>query len=480
MKQLFVKRGAVSFSRLSFIFLTLLLLLLSVRLTAGGDVYRSIKRLQLGSDISEVVKAIGEPDRITKVNRWVFPTLGHVVIIDEKVTDIRLPNGYQERSPIFRRKALEDNNVNKLRLVRIGNHQSEVLNLAGNPSEILVGEDWYYESYKHLVEITDGKVTGTQTNLVSGLEKLDWVRLNFSPNALLIMNITLAFIMFGVALQIRFDNFKKVLKYPKSLALGVVSQFLALPALTFVLVYFLQPSPSVALGMILVASCPGGNISNFMTSLAKGNVALSISLTAIATVSAVFITPFNFAFWGNLYSDTAGLVMPITIDFFEILRTVVILLGIPVFLGIWFARTFPALTSKIVKPLKTISMLVFIAFIVMAFMSNFDFFISYIHLIVLVVFLHNALALLTGFLFGTFGRTSSADRRTITIETGIQNSGLGLVLIFNPRLFDGLGGMAFIAAWWGIWHIISGLLIAYFWSKRPLKQETSTQPSQEA
>ncbi|MBW6479406.1 MAG: bile acid:sodium symporter family protein [Bacteroidales bacterium] len=305
----------------------------------------------------------------------------------------------------------------------------------------------------------------------TGLARLDWVKLNFSPGALLIMNITIAFIMFGVALGIKPESFKLVIKEPKSLILGIFSQFLALPALTFVMIYFIQPTPSVALGMILVAACPGGNISNFMSSVAKGNMALSISLTAFATIAAVFMTPVNFAFWGKLYSETSNMVIPIRIDFFEILRTVMLLLGLPVVLGIGFSRKFPKVTARIIEPIKKLSMVIFLIFVFMALMGNWEFFKSYIHLIIFIVLAHNGLALLTGFSIGSLGKVSRADRRSLTVETGIQNSGLGLVLIFNPRLFDGLGGMAFIAAWWGIWHIISGLIMAYFWSKKPLPKE---------
>jgi bile acid:Na+ symporter, BASS family len=274
-----------------------------------------------------------------------------------------------------------------------------------------------------------------------------------------------------VALGIKPEHFRLVIKEPKSLILGIFSQFLALPALTFVLIHFLQPTASVALGMILVAACPGGNVSNFMSSMAKGNAALSISLTAFATTVAVFMTPVNFAFWGKLYSETSSMVIPIRIDFFEILRTVLLLLGIPVVAGIWFSKQFPALTKRIINPVKKISMIIFIMFIAGALFGNLEFFKSYIHLVLFIVLGHNALALLTGFLIGTIGKVPKRDRRSLTIETGIQNSGLGLVLIFNPRLFDGLGGMAFIAAWWGIWHIISGLMLAYLWSRKPLPAE---------
>ena len=112
------------------------------------------------------------------------------------------------------------------------------------------------------------------------------------------VNIVIALIMFGVALDIRWRHFIDLLKNPKSVVVGAVSQFLLLPALTFLLVLIVKPTPTVALGMILVAACPGGNISNFMSYLAKGNTALSVSLTAVSTSLAVLMTPLNFTLWG--------------------------------------------------------------------------------------------------------------------------------------------------------------------------------------
>ena len=302
------------------------------------------------------------------------------------------------------------------------------------------------------------------------LEVLDTVKLNFSPAGLLILNITLAFIMFGIALEIDVSQFKQIIKKPKSAILGFLSQFFLLPAITFLLVYLIQPTPSVALGMILVAACPGGNISNFMSHLAKGNTALSVTLTAIATIGSLFLTPLNFAFWGGLYEKASNIIMPIEINTWHMLRTVFILLGIPLVAGIFFARKFPGITKKITKPIKFLSILIFAGFVIVAFSNNLNYFLKYIHLIFLVVLAHNAVALLTGFSVATLFKTPRFDRRSITIETGIQNSGLALVLIFNPNLFNGLGGMAFIAAWWGIWHIIAGLTIAGLWSKKPLAE----------
>jgi len=223
---------------------------------------------------------------------------------------------------------------------------------------------------------------------------------------------------------------------------------------------------------LLVASCPGGNISNFISSLSKANVALSVSLTAFSTLACIFLTPLNFAFWGGLYAANSPLLVPLHIDPIQMIRTVFILLGIPVILGMSFAWKFPNTTKRIIKWVRVASMFVFIGFIVGAFAANLDNFLKYINYIFVIVLLHNGIALLSGYNFARLFNLVQNDRRTLSIETGIQNSGLGLALIFNPKIFDPglhLGGMAFIAAWWGIWHILSGVTLSWIWNRRPLR-----------
>jgi len=311
------------------------------------------------------------------------------------------------------------------------------------------------------------------------LEVLDNVRLNFSPTGLFALNITIAFIMFGVALDIKFQHFSALIKRPKSVIVGIISQFIFLPAVTFLFILVLNPTPTVALGMILIASCPGGNISNFISALAKGNLALSVSLTAIATLAATFMTPVNFSLWGRFYINfynNAGandLLVPIKIDFLQMVQTVVILLGVPVLIGLLCAQYLPRITAKIKKPIRQLSILVFIAFVIILLSANFNHFLRFIHLVFIIVLIHNSLALLTGYTFSTVMRLPRIDRRTITIETGIQNSGLALVLMFNPKIFPPemeLGGMTIIAAWWGIWHILSGFGVSYIMSKFRLQK----------
>jgi bile acid:Na+ symporter, BASS family len=313
------------------------------------------------------------------------------------------------------------------------------------------------------------------------LKQLDGVRLNFSPQGLLAINITLAFIMFGVALGIKPVDFRRIFRDPKPAVTGIISQFVLLPMITFLFVILLRNyiTPTVAFGMILVASCPGGNISNFMSSLAKGNAALSVSLTAFATLAAILLTPLNFSLWGGFYvkyistMDASLLLRPLKIDAFEMFKTVFVLLGIPLAMGMLFSFKFPKTTVRINKPIKLLSILFFSAIVVLSFSKNYGYFIGYIQYIFIFVLIHNALALFTGFVFASALKLPKADIRTITIETGIQNSGLGLILLFNPQIFPkemAIGGMAFIVAWWAIWHILSGLTVAGIWSYKTIKE----------
>lgn len=311
----------------------------------------------------------------------------------------------------------------------------------------------------------------------STLEALDHVRLNFSPSGLLFLNIALSFIMFGIALDIKVENFEEIVRRPKSAIVGFISQTFLLPAFTFLLVLLLNPTPTIALGMILVAACPGGNISNFISSMARANVALAVSLTAISTSVAVFFTPFNFAFWGSLYikfynaHNAESLLRPLVIDKYQMFQTVFILLGIPVIIGLFIAKKFPEFTQKIKKPINRGSLLFFVVMVIAMLSANFTQFLAYVHLVFIFVLLQNGIAMATGYFFGKLTQLSQTDQRTLAIETGIHNSGLALALIFNPKIFPPemeLGGMAVIAAWWGIWHIVSGMGVAYFWSRKPV------------
>ena len=305
------------------------------------------------------------------------------------------------------------------------------------------------------------------------ISAIDAIQVNLNAGGMNTINIVLAFVMYGVALGIKPESFKNIFLKPKSVILGMVCQMVLLPLLTFCLALALGTSISwsMALGMILVASCPGGNISNFMSSLSNANIELSVSLTAISTALAIFTTPFNFWLYGNLYlhfANISGEVPELVIPLWDVFKTIVILLGIPLVLGILTHKYLPKVAAFLKKPLQYISIVFFIAMVVLSFMGNMDAFLKCIKYIFLVVLIHNLLCLLIGFLTGTLFKVPRRDRRTLTIETGIQNSGLGLVLLLGTSIFASLpphGGMIVITAWWGIWHIISGLTVSLIFNK---------------
>lgn len=297
---------------------------------------------------------------------------------------------------------------------------------------------------------------------------IDSISVSLNAGGMNTINIVLAFVMFGVALGIRPKTFIDVFKNPKSVLLGMLCQIVLLPLFSFLLALAFGQSISwtMAMGMILVASCPGGNISNFMSSLSKANIELSVSLTAISTALAVFTTPFNFWLYGNLYlrfADIASEVPHLSIPLWDVFKTIVILLGIPLVLGVMTSHYLPRVAQKLKKPLQWFSILFFIAMVVLSFMGNLDAFLKCIKYIFLVVLLHNLLALAIGWCVGSACRVPRRDRRTLTIETGIQNSGLGLVLLLGTSIFADFpphGGTLVITAWWGVWHIVSGLAVS--------------------
>ena len=297
---------------------------------------------------------------------------------------------------------------------------------------------------------------------------IDSIKLAFDPASLKTLNVVLGLVMFGVAIDLKVEDFTRILKSPKAPLIGLVVQFMILPAATFGLTLALREPASVALGMIMVAACPGGNLSNFFTHLARGSTATSVSMTAVSTVLAVFMTPINFQFWASLHPGSAGLLKDVSVGFGDMLQTIFILLGLPLILGMYTRARFPKVADFLRRPFKALSLLFFVAFVVIAFIKNVDAFLAVIDQVIFPVAVMNAAALSLGYGAAKLIKLSDPEAKAVSIEVGIQNSGLGLILIFG--FFEGLGGMACVAAWWGIWHIIVGLSLATIWARRARAQ----------
>ena len=287
----------------------------------------------------------------------------------------------------------------------------------------------------------------------------------FSPSSLVLLNLILALMMFGVSLSLRLEDFKRVILSPIAPIAGLFAQFLLLPLMTCLLTWALNIGPELALGMILVASCPGGSFSNIMTWLARGNVAVSVSMTAVSSLAATVLTPLNFAFYGWLNPHTREYLTQITIEPSSILILVLLVLAVPLVLGMVTGRKLPDLVVRIQKPLRIISLLVLMSFVAIAFSSNVALFIERFHSFFWLVVAHNLLALSLGYGIGRMLKLPVADRRAVTLEVGIQNSGLGLVILFT--FFPEAGSMMLITAFWGVWHLVSGLTLSQIWARIP-------------
>ena len=287
--------------------------------------------------------------------------------------------------------------------------------------------------------------------------------IDFSTGSLVILNVILALMMFGVSLTLRGEDFRRVLRMPEAPAAGLLAQFVLLPALTCVITWFLDVEPELALGMILVASCPGGTFSNIMTWLARANVAVSVSMTAVSSLAATVLTPLNFALYGWLNPNTRAMVTEIALDPWNILLLVALVLALPLVLGMLAGRHVPRFADRAQKPMRVLTRLVLFAFVGLAFGKNMAVFLENAHRIVALVIGQNALALGVGALAGLLVGLNRADRRAVTMEVGIQNSGLGLAILFT--FFPQAAGMILIAGFWGVWHLVSGLTLALIWSR---------------
>jgi len=299
------------------------------------------------------------------------------------------------------------------------------------------------------------------------MDAIDLVKINFSADQLVLLNICLAFLVFGVALDIRVSDFKRIVTQPKAVITGLICQLLLLPVLTVGMVYLFNPATSIALGMILIGVCPGGNVSNFAVHLSGANAALSVTLTSIVTLGAIVVTPMAFYFWSGFIPSVESLPQNLEVSPVEMFKTIFNLIVVPLAIGMILNSRLESFTEKIKRPVRMLSILIFLSFVVFATLGNWDNIVAHVYNVFWIVLVHNSLALAMGYGIARSVRLTEYDARAIAIETGIQNSGLGLILIFN--FFDGLGGMALIAAWWGIWHLISGFALASFWARSKAK-----------
>ncbi|MEK4495513.1 bile acid:sodium symporter family protein [Ureibacillus sp. FSL W8-0352] len=268
----------------------------------------------------------------------------------------------------------------------------------------------------------------------------------------------LGIVMFGMGMTLKLDDFKLVLQHPKGVILGIISQFTIMPLLAFVLAKLFQLPPEIAVGVILVGCCPGGTASNVMTFLAKGNTALSVTITSFTTLLAPIVTPALIYFLASEW---------LPVSFMAMFMSVVKVVLIPIILGILAQIFFKPVVAKSIDILPTISVVAIVLIVAAVVSGSRDKIIESGLLILAVVILHNGLGYAIGYLAAKIFRMDYEDKKAVAIEVGMQNSGLGASLAATH--FDPISAVP--SAIFSFWHNISGPILATYWSKKAGKVE---------
>lgn len=303
--------------------------------------------------------------------------------------------------------------------------------------------------------------------------ELDSLRIVLDPIGQAGVSLALMLVMFSVALGLRVDDFRFLLDKPVLLFGGVVAQVLLLPLVTYILILIMAPPASVALGMIVVACCPGGAVSNLLTYLSRGNVAVSVALTATSSMLAAILTPASILFWAHAYGPTSNLLKTLDVSPYLFLAQTTLLLVVPLVLGMMVAAKAPDVAARIKQRATLLGSSVLVGVIIYGIAYFFEILFPVLSILGIVVVIHNAVAFATGAAAGLVLSRVAATRRALTFEIGIQNAGLALVILLSQ--LKGLGGAAAMAAVWGVWHLIAGGLIvglfrAMDYKRQPLWQ----------
>lgn len=305
---------------------------------------------------------------------------------------------------------------------------------------------------------------------------IDQLQLELPEAFQLGVKIVVGVFLFGIALDTRLTDFRDVVRRPLVIAAGLLSMFLVMPALTVLLTLALDVRGSVAIGMILVVCCPAGNFSNLLTYRAKGDVALSVSMTTASNVVAIVLTPIAVAFWCGLNPVADDLLRDVSIDAWGMAAEVALLIGLPFAAGLvvaWRRPTVAARARKVVEP-AALGLLLLI--IVAGLAGQAARYAEYIAAVAVAVVLQNTLSLLVGYGTGRGLRLPVPGTRAMTFEIGVRNTGLALVLALG--FFSDLGGVALIAALWGLWDVIAGLAVASWWRRSAVRGPDGAAPAE--
>ena len=279
----------------------------------------------------------------------------------------------------------------------------------------------------------------------------------------IILAISLMIIMAGMGLSLAIADFKRIVEYPKAAFIGLFSQIILLPLIGFSIAYLLDLPAVIAVGLMLLAACPGGATSNMITFLAKGDLALSISLTAMASLLSFISIPLIMNLTFDFFLDQQE---SVTLDFMHMLKQLLVIIIIPVVIGMIINRKFPAFALSVQKPVKIASAVIFILVMIGITYTNRNEFIEYFDQAGLPSILLNICTMGAGFLLALLFKLPKFQAITISIESGIQNGTLAITiatLILNTPAYT------IVPLTYGFLMFFTASLIIIFRSRRKEK-----------
>jgi BASS family bile acid:Na+ symporter len=301
------------------------------------------------------------------------------------------------------------------------------------------------------------------------MESIDQATFNFSPTIGLAVAVMVGFLVFAVALDLTWAQFRRVLQAPKAPGVGLLAQFIMLPAVAYGIGLLMVDTASIALGLLLVACCPAGALSNYLTGVARGSVATSVSMTAISTTASVVATPLLFAFWASLNPQTNAVLRQIQLDPKRVVMMLVIMLVVPIALGMIIRAVRPGTADRIRRPARRVAGGVFAAVVAILLLGNREVLGNFAASALPPVLITFAAAAALGWVLARLSGLTAADRRAVTLEVAFQNVALaiGLAVTFFPAL----AGVAITSILWGVVHLTVGFGIAALWMRVPIADD---------
>jgi len=294
---------------------------------------------------------------------------------------------------------------------------------------------------------------------------VDDIEVAFSEPAQLVLKLVAVVILFSVALDVRVEDLRRIARRPWAVLLGVAAQFVVLPLVTVLIVRVLEVQGSIALGMILVACCPAGKLSNLLTLRSHGDTALSVSLTLVSNLVSLGTLALAFPVWVALDPRAEALLTDLDLPVRDVLIEVVLIVGLPLALGVLVGARAPRWAERVQLPLSRVGLYALLLLVAASLVANAGMLRDHLGTVFALVLLHDAAAFAVGYLVARGAGVAEPGRRALTFEVGVRNAGLALVLVFE--FFGGLGGMALVVAWWSVWDIVMGLALARWWRSRP-------------